>query len=357
MDPSAAGPAILFVVTLAATMIVGTFVFSYAAHCFLTVVEQTASGNDEVNWPRGPFIDWLWEVVYVLWLSALWLGPTVLLASSGVGGGASVLVAAALVWLAFPITLLSSMSSTSRWVIVSPGLLSRLLGQRSSSLLLFYLHNGPVLAAAAALLFLTFFKAGGLVFVLVTAAGFAAALLIYARQLGRLAHLLEHTREPAKPRPRRDGPRRLAQVRAAAYDPWNEERNRPQQPSDLPPVLSPMEGPILGYDVRFDDQPVPEPPPPPRKRPPDLDDVPYELVGKPNEAPPRGPMPKQWTEPSDYEMSLARGGMAPPPPKHPWAVGVYNFPLYSRTLPALVALTGGFTLLGILVAGLIAFKP
>src|SRR5947209_19316810 len=69
------GGAIFFVLTLVATMIVGTYVLAYAAHCFFTVVEQTAAGNDEVVWPNIPYTDWLWEAVYILWLSALWLAP------------------------------------------------------------------------------------------------------------------------------------------------------------------------------------------------------------------------------------------------------------------------------------------
>ena len=47
------------VLGLVATVIVGTYVFAYASHCFLTVVEQTSAGNDEVVWPNEPYQDWL----------------------------------------------------------------------------------------------------------------------------------------------------------------------------------------------------------------------------------------------------------------------------------------------------------
>jgi hypothetical protein len=354
------GGAILFVCTLAATMVVGTFVFAYASHCFFTVVQSTSAGNDEVVWPNEPMYDWLWEAVYMLWLIGLWLGPIVLAlraATPRQSGGGSVqvlLVSAALVWLFFPITLLSSMSAASRWLILSPGLLSRLLGQRFGSLAAFYLHSGPILAGAAALMYLTFFGSSGIWFLLVAAVGLAAALMIYARQLGRLAHLVEHTRGNADPRPetRGSGPKRPQGRRHSTVP-----SDRPLQPSELPPVMSPSEGPITGYDVRYDDGSIPASPAAPRKRPIDLDDVPYELVGSPNVAPPRGPMPKQWSEPSEYEMALARGGQAPPPPASPWIAGVYNFPLYPRTLPPLVALTAGLAFLGILIHMLIAFNP
>jgi hypothetical protein len=356
----------VFVPLLAATMVIGTYVFAYASHCFITVVEQTSAGNDEVVWPDEPFYDWLWKAVYMLWLTALWLGPIALAlravaaAHAGTGAATQVLVGSATaVWLGFPITLLSSMGGTSRWVLFSPRVVARLLGQRLGSLLLFYLHSGPVLAACAALLYLTFLTPGGAWFVLLTGVGLAAALLVYARQLGRLAHLVEHTRGPAA-RPPQPAPRRRPRVRATAtYDPWSgsAEQNRPRQPSELPPVMSPLEGPIVGYDVRYDDRPAPEQQPPPRRRPPDLDDVPYEIEGSPHQDPPRGPMPKQWMEPTEYEMRLARGGSAPPPPAFPWAAGVYNFPFYQQTLLPLVALGGGLTLLGLMVQVLVELKP
>jgi hypothetical protein len=355
------GGAIFFVLTLVVTMVVGTFVFAYAAHCFFTVVEQTAAGNDEVDWPNVPYVDWLWEVVYILWLAALWMAPFAFTANSR-AGTAGLIVSAALVWLFFPISLLSSMSASTRWALVSPALLRRLLGQRFGSLLLFYLHSGPVLAAAVVLVYLSFFRGGGLPMLFVTAAGLAAALLIYARLIGRLAHLISHTRDPVRRSVRRTA-RQPAHVRAASHDPWDHEENRPRQPSELPPVMSPLEGPITGYDVRFDDQPVSEPDsvrsrdPAGRRRPPDLDDVPYELQGSPTEAPPRGPMPRNWMEPPEHELALARGSTPPPPPAHPWVSGVYNFLLYSKTFPNFGVLAVGLAFLGFLIAALIELNP
>jgi hypothetical protein len=355
-----------FVPLLAATMVVGTYVFAYASHCFLTVVEQTSAGNDEVTWPNDPMYDWLWQGVYMLWLTALWLGPIVLAlrAVAAAHGDASavahvLLAAAALVWLCFPITLLSSMSASSRWVLFSPRLVRRLFGQRFGSLALFYLHSGPVLAAGAVLMYWLFFRPGAAAFTLITAPLLAAVVFVYARQLGRLAHLVEHTRDTAD-RPARPAPRRRPRLRVrAAHDPWSgsAEENRPMQPRELPPVMTPLEGPIVGYDVRYSDRPPPEPPPAPKPRPPDLDDVPYELEGSPNVDPPRGPMPPQWAQPSEYEMRLASRGEAPPPPAHPWASGVYNFPLYSGISVPLVMLAAGLGVLGLMIQLLVQFKP
>jgi hypothetical protein len=341
----------VFVPLLAATMIIGGFVFAYLSHCFLTIVEQTSAGNDEVVWPNDPIYDWLWEAVYMLWLVGLWLGPIVLVLRGVTESGATqvLVVAAALVWLFFPITLLSSMSATSRWMLFSPRLAARLLGQRFGSLLLFYLVSAPALAAGAALLYLAFFTMPSVGLLAAAAVGLAAALFIYARQLGRLAHLVEHT----------DGGRKPASADSSQRRPRRRRVRVPEhqlQPSDLPPVMTPLEGPITGYDVRYDDRPVPEPPPPPRKRPIDLDDVPYELQNASEVLAPR-PLPTQYSAPSEYEMALAVGGTAPPPPAHPWAAGVFNFPLYQESLVAWVKVGGGLTLLGLMVRALVEFKP
>src|SRR6478672_2298113 len=157
------GSAFLFVPLLAATAIIGGFVFAYAAHCFLTVVEQTAAGNDEVVWPDEPYLDWLWQAAYMLWLSALWLAPLVFGARAVVAsqtGSAAVarflLTAAVLTWLVFPLSLLSSLSASSHWVLFAPRLMLRLVTRRFGSLLTFYVLSGPVLAGGALLLFLTF---------------------------------------------------------------------------------------------------------------------------------------------------------------------------------------------------------
>jgi hypothetical protein len=153
----------------------------------------------------------------------------------------------------------------------------------------------------------------------------------------------------------RGQPRRRSRPGAAAVA---AEENRPRQPRDLPPVMTPLEGPIVGYDVNYGDRPPPpEPPPQARRRPPDLDDVPYELEGSASVAPPRGPMPEQWMKPSEYEMRLACGGEAPPPPAHPWAAGVYNFPIYQQTSVPLVMLAAGLGVMGLMVHMLVVFKP
>src|SRR5262245_44688218 len=133
------GAAILLVSLLAAGTIIGAYVLAYAAHCFLTVVEQTAAGGRDIDWPDEPFHDWLWKAFYLLWLSAICLVPVSLLAR--LIGGALVqqlCVVAGLFVLYFPVGLLSSLSAHSKWMIVSWPVLRR-LGRIAHRLLVFYL--------------------------------------------------------------------------------------------------------------------------------------------------------------------------------------------------------------------------
>ena len=56
---AAAGPTILFMILLLAQILIGIYVAAYASHCLLTVVQDTAAGNDEVIWPDEPYYDWV----------------------------------------------------------------------------------------------------------------------------------------------------------------------------------------------------------------------------------------------------------------------------------------------------------
>jgi hypothetical protein len=252
---------------------------------------------------------------------------------------------AGVLWLVFPISLLSSMSASSPWYVLSPALLPR-LARRPGALVAFYLSSAVVLVAGLGALYLLLVS--NLVVLVPLAALILTGLwLIYARLFGRLAHLLRMTE--AKERPRRKPVPKRPRTRAAAVtDPWG--ASEPVQPRDLPPVMTPYEGPLHGYDVRYDDIPSPpaEPAEPPR-RPPDLDDVPYEMSEATPESlrPGGGVLPKRLLEPSEYEMELAQiGKKRPGEPDQPWLNGTWTFPLYTTCWGAWAWLTLGVTVVG-----------
>lgn len=341
----------MFVCLLVVGVIVGAYVAAYAANCFLTVAEGTAAGNDAIHWPDEPFLDWLWKFVYFGWLIAVWLMPTWLVGrwllaatTTGFTARAGTVAGAGVLWLVLPISLLSSMSASSPWIVLSPALLPR-LGRRPGALIAFYLSSAVVLAAGLGALYLLLVS-DLIVLVPVAALILTGLWLIYARLFGRLAHLLRMTE--AKERPRRKPSAKRPRTRAAAVsDPWGSAE--PVQPRDLPPVMTPYEGPLHGYDVRYDDAPPePEPATAPR-RPPDLDDVPYEMSEAPPEAlrPGGGVLPKRLLEPTEYEMELARiGKKRPGEPEQPWLSGTWTFPLYQGCWGAWAWLTLGVTVLG-----------
>src|SRR5262249_54570881 len=131
--------------------LVGFYVSSYAARCFLLVVEETAAGNDEVLWTHEPIVDWFWKFFYVLWLIAFWLVPAWFLVIVLKMPALSFLViAVGLVWLFFPVSLLSSLSANSPWVVLRPALLGRTV-QRLGSVVAFYASTALLLAGIAGL--------------------------------------------------------------------------------------------------------------------------------------------------------------------------------------------------------------
>ncbi len=362
----AVGNAILFFMSLIATVILGSYTLAYAAHCVLTVIDGTAAGADDVDWPDEPILDWLWKFVYLLWLVMLWLVPVLfisrwLLHTLPPAAALPRILAsfALLFWLLFPISMLSSLSATSRWVIFSASLLPR-LAQRPGAVVMFYLVTGPLLAAGAVAAGLLVWFGPGLV-VPVAGFGVAVVLLIYARLFGRLAQLIRFTRDPeSRPRPAARGrPRVAPQVQAAAYDPLAAGA-RVVQPSDLPPVNAPDPDARVGYNVRLDPDPQHAPEASRRWRPVDPDDEPtaYDLAdGPPAQAPPRGPLPERIVNPSEYELALARGGRQPRPVSQPWTSGVWSFPFYAAVRGPLVWLTFGFSATGIFVRLMASFYP
>src|SRR5262249_43533619 len=147
--PGDFGSAILFIVLLLLTTVFGAYVLVYAAHVFVTVAQQTAGGLDAVEWPRDPWYDWIARALHLGWLVVFWLVPLgfVLRAVGPESLGASaalwVGVPAAFFWLLFPITLLSSFSAGSPWVLLRAEALVR-MARCPAATLGFYLVSAPV---------------------------------------------------------------------------------------------------------------------------------------------------------------------------------------------------------------------
>src|SRR5262245_46447446 len=144
----AAGPAIIFVCLLVLTGMISMALFAYAAYCFLVVVQQTAAGVDEVEWPGDPLYDKLPNVAYITCLLSVCLAPAGIIARTtrdNALGDSPLLtfcVAGALIlWLFFPICLFSSLSASSTWLVFQPKVM-RFFARSFGSVVVFYAVSG-----------------------------------------------------------------------------------------------------------------------------------------------------------------------------------------------------------------------
>src|SRR5262249_23829969 len=132
---------------------------TFSAHTFLVVVQETSAGADKVTWPGDPWTERLGSFLYLGGLLALWLAPVFYLTYLEIVDLEAWEIAAVIwgiVWLIFPVSLLSSLSATSRWVILRPVVLWRLL-RHLPSLLVFYALSALVLGLTLGLFGLAVF--------------------------------------------------------------------------------------------------------------------------------------------------------------------------------------------------------
>ncbi len=165
----------------------------YAASCFLAVIEETAAGNDRVLYPRGgALIDSWGKLAYVSWLvmcSAIPIGALWQLGGDALWGSVNLwwMAALAVLTVLFPLVALSSMASSSHWLIVDRRMMVS-MAKRPHVVVLLWILSGALAAGCAWLLYSLLLRTEWSIYwalpVLVGTA-WSAALLIYARLLGR----------------------------------------------------------------------------------------------------------------------------------------------------------------------------
>jgi hypothetical protein len=382
-DFVAAGKTILFMVGTAGQLIVALYTLGYAAHCFLVILEDTANGNDEVLWPDVPILDWIGKMFYLAWLAAFWfvpawflldlLAPAVLTRFPEVHPG---FILVGTVCLLFPISLFSSLSASSRWVVFRPEALRRWL-RHLPSVLIFYCVTAVLLGGWALVCYYTYTQ---FFFLLpVVALLGPAVMFIDARLLGRLAWLANYRtpdkdppaeepaaravaaedpwadpQQPAKPKKKKKAKKKSS----SAYDPWVVPEGEPPPNKERPVSL-----PVEGYGLA-EEEPPPAPRPAPAPRPRDEEEeeilAMQPLPPEPSKAEDQQPLDDaraDFAKVSEYEAALAGGSKEPDPPPFPLWSGVYTFPWYARCVGPWLWLVFGSLVMGLLLKLQIATFP
>jgi hypothetical protein len=361
--------ALIFVPLLAATCLYSVFLWWYSSHVFVVVVEETAAGNQQTEWSDEPYHDWLWQGLYLAYMVAIWVVPAFLVARVASPHVAEnwrpylfALFAFALFWIGFPIALLSSMSAESRWVIFHPGLFQRLM-KCATHVLIFYALSG---VAVAICIPLAPWMVSDDSFFSIALGGFGIgfALVLYARMMGRLAFIARLT-YIRPPKPKKARIKRLKKKHVVVTDPWDvPEDVRAEmeatgagfiQPEDLPPLQTPYEGDVVGYNVAFAD--VPKPVEPSRKKM-DLEEaLPTAADARADELDTDERRRRlAQIEPDKLEMARANNPKEKIP-EHPWRNGIWLFPFSHGTNIHWVVVSGGLLILGVLIRALRATWP
>jgi hypothetical protein len=260
----AAGPAILFMISFAASIMFGVCVLAYAARCVLVVVQETGLGQDEIVWPNDPYTDWLGHAVLFLELLGIWLAPAAMTARMlrnvwlpDEAALRVLLLAGPGLWLFFPIGLFSSLSAQSSWVPFR-WTIFRCFLRIAPAALRFYILTALLLSVAVVPWCYALFG-DRIVLLPVAALVSATVLFIYARLLGRLAWIIQRLpapqRVPAKaraakpPQPRRKKKRKPS---PAVQDPWaipEEEEPEDKTSKRFPWAKPPPAKPKTGYHI------------------------------------------------------------------------------------------------------------
>jgi hypothetical protein len=345
-----------------------------------------------VIWPGEPITDWLFKVWYLGWLLAVWAVPaSFVVALLRLPAWLSALYLAAILWLVFPVGLLSSLSAESRLVVLRPTIVGLLL-KRFGSTLGFYASSAWIVFICGAFGFAAVFGP----FLLAIGAAVVGALgcLIYARLLGRLALIIN----------RSDSSRRRARnqertEQRETFDPWSvpeEESHAEAKPHPRGRATSKMPPKKKKLRVRPDRavdpwaMPVEEAIPKKTKPIPSAASVPedpygpaegtYELAENESSSLPEphtalgeekaepyvvsqssgrvsSKLPPVRPEISKLEEELAAPRRPPPVPPWPLVTGVYSFPFYREAMGPCGTMAFGFFAVIALLRGLLVSFP
>jgi hypothetical protein len=365
----AAGSAIQFVILLVLVTIFGAVVFLQAACTFVTIAQQTADGRDEVDWPREFWFDRVGKGLHMGWLVAFWLVPLGFLLRflgplpPSESAALYVGVPAGLFCLLFPVTLLSSFSASSPWVVLRLEVLGR-MARRPAATAGFYLATAPLCLLGGAALYVTL--AYRLFYVL---PALATVLFLYARLVGRYARLLDRGRPGAAKKVDREV-RRAARA-AQVEDPWGahqeeEKKERPKKkkkkraaqahdpwavPEEEEPAETAKAGEVETYGIAEDKAP------PPERR--EAKREPRRVKGY--EVSPEPPPPRPKEVPLDgsppIEERRIQSERETPFPDRPLLDGVWTFPWYRSSLGTWALLTLLFLGWGLAYAAMQAVRP
>jgi len=331
IGPGDFGSALMMVVAVAGLAIVGGYTFSYASHVFSVIAEGTAAGQNEITWPDEPLVDRLGKAAIMAWVFLVSASAPYIVgkicAGNGIGAWIFTLTGFGIV---FPVIVLSVRSSNSLFGIINSEVVAR-IAKRPEYWACYYIAIAPVLLVLGLSAWAAFHF--NLLVAIVAALAAATCLLISSRLIGRLALLVGRT-----PTMRREKP---------------DESESP--PFDLGAVADTAAARSHGgqrhtrstYGMR--DSKAPEPttasPTPSLKRiwVEEGADDPYALADAAN--PPKAPeLPREFAQPSEYEMKLALRSRPPAPPKHPWLESTYTFPFNPSNWGPLLTLTIGLSI-------------
>lgn len=331
--------AFVFVPLLALAAVVVYAVAVFAAHHYITIVECTAHGSDEVRWPGEAFYEWLWKPLYLGWLAAAWAAPAGLLGLMvGKVGGPAVGVLAGVAALAFlfPVGQLSAFVAGHPWMPFHPKAPWLMLVKPGVTAGFYGIAAGTVLVAAAGALLVTnkvVVTYGGPVLGSVV---LAVAWFVYARVVGRLLFVLTYAKDSAIP-PSADV--KLPVCGADSPVPARKGKNtRPAEPKPArsagPEVLPPLNRPKRPWD--------------------DEDDTPY-AVHAPEVVIERI-VDERVIRPKESELRLLARNEVPPPTR-PWGPEVWGFLGQAETARSVLVLALLLTVLSVVVRALIDLSP
>ena len=166
---------------------------------FTLIIEDTAAGNEDIDWPDNVWYEYLSKVAFMGWIfgccaavaTVFWLLVELVLPIPSMIWWAVTLASA---FLLLPIPLYSAMIANSPWVLIHPMLLVRFF-QKPLAALTLYIHSAvlvlPCLGLGLWMVLSLSWWAAPIIGVL-----WSTCFLWYARALGRVGYVLSEERKP-----------------------------------------------------------------------------------------------------------------------------------------------------------------